>query len=342
MKLKNIINVDDNLINELNKYLNILFIPIISMRNHFTNKYDLACDGNINRLISTISLLKTSIKISIVLPKNTENLDYITNHEILKNYNLMIIQSPYTEDIFYKKNAYETRKNENWINFVKNNLPFYDKIIFEPNIVGKSLTTTTPYLNKLIYWCPVSNTETIKPSFIKEFDELDKHIASLCPTYVFSNGQKEYLKGHSIFDISMLKNINKECQNIKNLPIIYLPFRISDKGYKIEYICNVLLKLEKKYKFMVLYSTPNGEELPTKLNSTYKIPTDRSVYNMLLNNKKVCIPFLENPEEILHMSLFEMVDIDACIIGLKNKVFDFDINLKSLDELENALISFIK
>lgn len=339
MKLKQIENSDNTLVEELNKYSKILFIPIISMRNHFTNKYDLACDGNINRLISTISLLKINIEISVVLPKNVENIDFVLSQNL--HHKLIFIQSPSEKDIFFGINANETRKNENWIDFIIKNLPKYDKIVFEPNIIGKYLTNNTTYLNKLIYWCPVSNTEKIKPSFIQEFDELDKHIASLCPTYVFSEEQKEYLKGKSIFDLSMLKNLGKENLDFINLPIIYLPFRLSDKGYKIEYICKILSKLEEDYDFIVLYSSPNGIELPIQLKNAYKIPSNRSIYTSLLTNKNVCIPFLDNPDEILHMSLFEMINNKTFVIGMKNSIIDFDINLNSIDELSNALISFI-
>jgi hypothetical protein len=335
MKLKNKTYLNDNsLIDELNKVSKILFIPIVSMRNYDTGLYDLACDGNINRILSTISLLNDNILINITLPKNSTNIDFLTNSIKLLNKKVKLI----FVDGLYGINANATRKNTAWLDFIRKNVYNYDKIIFEPNIIGSILLDNSI---KFIYWCPVSNTINSTISFVNEFDELDKKIASICTTYVCTKSQQQYLKGKSIVDNSMLINIGKFNIVEFNKPIIYLPFRLSDKGYKIEYICQILLELENNFDFMVAYSSPNNVPLPVELKNSYKVFSDRIFYNFMLNNKKVCIPFLENPDEILHMSLFEMINNNTFVIGHQNKMFDFDINLNNESELKTALIQFL-
>lgn len=330
MKLKENIEIKNTLIKELDKCSKILFIPIVSMRNHISGEYDLACDGNINRILSTISLLNENIQIDITIPKNSINEAFILSN-IKPNQMINLIK----EDYLYGINANETRRNKLWFKFINENIDKYDKIIFEPNIIG---LLNNPE-DKFIYWCPVSNTINSEVSFVKEFADLDKLIAGKYTTYVCTNSQKKYLEGKSIVDISMLSNIGK-IHALNKTKVIYLPFRLSDKGYKIEYICKILKELESNYSFNIMYSSPNGVELPIKLNNVYKISSDRQFYNFMLSNKNVCIPFLENPDEILHMSLFEMIHNKTFVIGLKNKIFDFDINLNDDQELKNALITF--
>ncbi len=336
MKLKVKNNIYNNsLINELNKVSKILFIPIVSMRNYDTGLYDLACDGNINRILSTISLLNDNILINITLPKNSTNIDFLTNSIKVLNKKVKLI----FVDGLYGINANATRKNTAWLDFICKTVDNYDKIVFEPNIIGSLLLCE--HNTKFIYWCPVSNTINSTISFVNEFDELDKQIASICTTYVCTESQQKYLKGKSIVDNSMLINIGKFNILEFNKPIIYLPFRLSDKGYNIEYICQILLELENDFNFMVAYSSPNNVPLPVELKNSYKVFSDRIFYNFMLNNKKVCIPFLENPDEILHMSLFEMINNNTFVIGYKNKMFDFDINLNNENELKTALIQFL-
>ena len=80
MKLKENIEIKNTLIKELDKCSKILFIPIVSMRNHISGEYDLACDGNINRILSTISLLNENIQIDITIPKNSINEAFILSN----------------------------------------------------------------------------------------------------------------------------------------------------------------------------------------------------------------------------------------------------------------------
>jgi hypothetical protein len=309
----------------------VLYIPIVSMRSYETGEYNLAADGNVNRFLSKFSMAN-SVDLTITLPINIINFDFITS--IFNQFKDFKVNYIYTS--CYGKNANETRKNILWINFLNSlDLTKFDTIIFEPNIIG---TYNFSKSNKIIYWCPVSNTSEREISFVNEFAKLDKQTANKYMTYVCTKTQQEFLGKNSIIDTKIM--IPHLFANLPKRKLFFIPFRQSDKGYYITEIYTILKKLEDEFDFEVIYTAPNGFVNDIKLKNMRQVPSDRDTYYSILA-RQPCIPFLEDNKNILHMSLFEFDYFKCKVIGFKNDLIKFKYELVDISQLKKYILLYL-
>lgn len=318
------------------KNQNVLSIPIISMRNYKTGKYNLMADGNISRLLSKFA--STSAKhIDVLIP----SLDMIENFPKLVEETKRICKVPirYIPCDAYGENAAKTRdEKEKFLRFInsKLNLKAYDKILCEPNKLTYDMAILHPIpgaKEKMVYWCPLSATMGYNSPFIAMYTSIDIAIASRIPTIVWSKSQKEALGGNCIVE---KEHYHPELFDYKT---IYFPFRLSDPCYHLEEFVKVVEKLRDKYNFKVLYSDPNASDRVPKDDIFVKVPSDKEVYIQILKSKPI-IPYLENANDVLHISQFEFDYYDCNVIMFKNEYVYNDnfIFINHISELEEALI----
>lgn len=286
---------------EFFKDKSILYIPIVSMRSHESNIYDLTKDGNIMRILTFISnYINVFSNIELVLPSNITNASkHLLTYVLNTNKKLKI---HYCDN--YPINAYENRTdvNNKICNYVLNNFLIrlkydFDVIIYES---PQFIISFNSYLKrkkvKKIFWSPVSpyvfkkgNVSNLKfPEFYShELSNLDIEAAKLSDVLIVSSKeQKNYYEGilnknkkskkDNIWIINNFFNPHFYIKDNINLPCIddfiasendkiknqfFWPYRLSDKGYKLEQTLKVLNNYLLEGKIRFLYTDPNESKL---------------------------------------------------------------------------------
>lgn len=315
-------------IEQIIKEKKVLLVPIISMRSYETGLYNLMADGNISRIISKLACSNFE-KATVLIPKNNQGLDEL---ESLTKKVVGVDKVKFIPCDAYGENAGETR-NEIY-KFIKYLMGDYDVILIEPNLLTKHLIENNfSNISKLVYWCPVSMTTGFTPEFIKSFGEIDKFIAQHIPVAVATKSQEEYLGGNSFVD--------EQFYNPKyfDYTTIFFPFRLSDPCYHAKEFEQVVMNLrDKGYNFKVLYSDPNESGIFNDNNIFVKVPPQKEVYTQILKSKPI-IPYLENSNDVLHISIFEFVYYGCEIIQFKNENINYPCctNISHISELEKIL-----
>lgn len=279
----------------------ILYIPIVSMRSHESNIYDLTKDGNIMRILTFISnYINVFSNIELVLPSNiTNSSKHLLTYVLNTNKKLKI---HYCDN--YPINAYENRvdTNNKICNYILNN--FLNRLKYDFDVViyesPQFIISFSSYLKrkkvKKVFWSPVSpyvikkeNISNLKlPEFYShELSNLDINASKLSDIVIVSSTeQKNYYEGilnankkSKKYDIWIINNFFNPRFYIKgniNLPCIddfiacendkiknqfFWPYRLSDKGYKLEQTLNVLNNYLLEGKIRFLYTDPNESSL---------------------------------------------------------------------------------
>lgn len=306
---------------------NVLFIPIYSARSYETGIYQLQNDGNFARIYSTVKSLPLK-SATILIPNNSEL--HLTDEN-----NIKYIRSK------YGKNAMSTRQHLEFIDLpldiisrIDNN--GFDFIVSEPNYL--TLMLAKQYQTRTIYWCVASVTSEGTPWFVKDYEEVDKKIASLIPTAVSNRAQQLSLKGKSFVEPSFY---NAELFDFKS---IYFPFRLTDENYHAKEFISAIEELAKDKtlsKFKVFYPDLNDCNMFADLDKDIfiKVPKNHELYIQLLKSKPI-IPYLENADMLEHISIREFLyyDVELIMLKLKHSTINGNITfLNDIDELKSAL-----
>ena len=306
--------------NEIIKNKNILYIPIISCINRDTNEYNLSADGNVNRFITTFSECHLFNKLTIALPANHIN----GSEELINKFvndKIGIIYCPN-----FGIHAGEQRNNDEVVESIFNEISNidFDICIFESQKLGLKMMSI--YKDKeFIFWNPVSKTDKKTRIFLEGYDEINAEIISKVQyMIVASPDQVEYYSSVedkliyldklisrmlSFFNYTKNDEIINQYKDI-NKKIFYLPFRLSDEGYKfdkvLEYIKN------ETEDFIILYTDPNNSHIIDNLDINFKdkfikVSSDRNTYYTILDYIPCTIPYFEDLEFINHAAIHEFM-----------------------------------
>lgn len=344
----------------------ILYFPMISMRSHKDDLYDLSSDGNVNRFVANIlNFVKAGNKFdcTIVIPsKNDGTIEGQQMIEKFQHYaesNVKIIE--YEEFPKGGTSVERSLKGGKLLCKLFNKLVYgesYDYVIYEGNYFGVAIeqlkhSDSKNFNFSSVYWCPVSNTKITKPYFLQKFAEVDKELVKFADLVVVATeSQKEYfseytdanrievnsmLSDPSLEIFSFEENIalvNSIKEHAKNKSVIYFPFRLTDKGYHIEYVLKLLSDIDKDFLFV--YTDPNNSGyIETKKNEFkniefMKVSTDRSDYYSILKFVDCVIPYTEC-DDILHASKAELEYFNCKMI--KSLTFDEKQDLEFIKNL---------
>lgn len=331
---------------KLNKLLSnkkVLYIPIYSCFDYNTKLLNFKSDGNINRFLTTFSNINSYKSLDILCPIKGNNKEWFYSSFYSVTKNSKIIESKY---------IVESSKVQRNINFAKSvlneiNIEDYDVVIAEGQYVILELLDFYKFID-VIYWCPVCATETKTRDFLEPNKALDKYIFSRVEnTIVASKEQVEYIqslrKGNQLrfTNIILIEtlidrqldifNYNVNPDIINNIgpmvnngwKVVYLPFRLTDKGYKFNEILELLSFINNK-KIIVLYSNPNNcniKSLSTKkVELDYidkhfiKVSTNRDIYYTILDYIDCIIPYFEDIDFINHAAVSEFITSKKCKI----------------------------
>lgn len=331
----------------------ILYIPIYSCFDYKTSQLNFKADGNINRFLSTFYHCNSYKKLTIVCPINGNDFNWFRNiceHELLKNTNL-----------YYSEHIQKSAKIERSLDFANklfNDLEYindkYDYIIIESQHLYLKYVMNGYQIDKLIYWCPVCATNEKTRDFLEPFKELDRFIFSIAnKVIVASNDQVKYFQsitGKNPIQITSLIDRNIECfkyeldknaidilNKYNYCKKIFLPFRLTDMGYKTQEIVDYLFENKDIIKdFIVLYSNPNNCDIKRFSNGNIdkekfinnyfiQVPKNRDSYYTFIDKGEVIIPYFEDIEFICHAAIDEF-KYGNCIV------------CKTIEEFKNILI----
>lgn len=328
---------------DLVKDKNILYIPIVSCINRDTQEYNLSSDGNVNRFITTFSYANGFKNLTIFLPsKHIVGSECFINKFCELNNNVKI---KYSDN--FGIHAGEQRNNDYITDSILNELNEYINndtiIIFESQLLG--LKISKKYNNNLIFWNPVSETNDKTRDFLCGYKEINDNclnfsdymiVASPDQYNYFNNSEKIIMidklidRDLSIFEYQKNDVYEKILEDIsKDTTIFYLPYRLTDEGYKF----NNVIKYIKGYcnnkfnKVTILYSDPNNSHIIDNLSISdefksrfFKVPTDRNTYYTILDsNVYKIIPYFEDIEFINHASIDEFKMAKNVMVVLYNQ-----------------------
>lgn len=310
---------------EIFKGKSLLYIPIVSMQDRNTGEYKLDCDGNVNRFITTFTKNDTYSELTIVLPRKHKKYSnfFIENFASQSDKVSLVYMNNFGQHAKDQRVSEEICKSI--INI--NNTEYYDHIIFESQTLGKMLLERYP--EKLIYWCPVCKTDNKTRDFLEGYDGINKLlfekskyviVASVDQVrYIedFLNISKDKVTLKNEFIDRSLDIFKTEYEDISEIYdlnhkyVFYIPYRISDKGYKVD-------KLIEQFKimndngddFIVYYSAPNSIGLQiddvSLANRFHQVNTFRSTVYNFLDCPKVIVPYFEDIDFIHHALVDEL------------------------------------
>lgn len=337
------INEYDKL-NKLLKDKKVLYIPIYSCFDYNTKLLNFKADGNVNRFLTTFSNVNTYQSLDILAPNKGNDVTWFYSAFYTVTHDSKVINSEYiVESAKIQRNIDFARSILNEIN-----IEDYDIVIAEGQYVVLELLDFYKFVD-VIYWCPVCATDNKTRDFLEPNKALDKYIFSRVEnTIVASDDQVKYIqslrKGTqlrfcNIIFIGTLIDRNLEIFNyeidkniINNLipmeengwKIIYLPFRLTDKGYKFDEILTILT-YSNNQKVIVLYSNPNecnvyqfcgteGKKMDYINNHFIKVNKDRNTYYTILDYLYCIIPYFEDTQFINHAAISEFETSKKCNI----------------------------
>lgn len=280
----------------------VLMIPVYSSRSYDTGKYDLATDGNVSKYATKI--INANVKlVDIAYPFNSVNSNYIS--EITRKY--MKGKNVFWIPLDYGANAHETRNmGEYFLEFIKllGGTDKYDVIITEVDTLAY-LVATNDYefcnKDKFIYWAGTHNADGT-PWYEDGHQKLNQTIAENITTACLFEGQVNFYGGKTFYDEYTYNS------KLYDKQIIFFPFRLTDKSYKLDLFKEAIKKLLEIGidNFVVLYTDPNESHLLDDVNPDIYIKTssNKFAYQAILKGKPI-IPYFDDLSKNSHTNIFE-------------------------------------
>lgn len=357
--------------------LSVAYIPIYSMFDHQTKLVDLECDGNVNRWMTNFYKSgQVWKKLAIFGPcrdlaKSDENFKTFKS-KLESNFR----NTEYVESSAFAGGAKKQRSSEfpkELVGQFKDKLLENDVVIVESQEMFGALLTAKndgQWSGKLVYWCPVCATSKKTRTFLDASKTADLTcFKNADHIIVATDEQAEYVKECGVssdkisilkefidrtlpmfndykIDVEALETVEKELNAGKIC--LYLPFRLSDEGYKIwEILDSVFVKLMSG-ELAIFTPNLNGaseaelvklckdniswlseDEIRSAISKFKPISSNRNTYYTLIDHcPDLIIPYFEDWKFVMHAA------VDELIIGGKKPSC---IVLQEKPELDNLL-----
>lgn len=339
--------------------MKVLYFPIVSMRSKEDFVYDLTCDGNVNRFMTWISDKNSGWEngdaVRIVIPaKVTEKSKHFIHRfrSYINGFKRWSVEFIW-DDQFYDNPPDQRQDIDNLlydlaVEQIKEYQP--QEIVVESNALAWKIANTADAFDsffKLTYWCPVLMAHLLKDDdpMKDEYIGMDKETMIKCDEIIVAtDGERKWIRENVRTDAEIVVNNNfisfndiffkkmlPDCNESKEIQSVYtskhiffFPFRITDKGYKIDKVLDACDILSKKFDdFMLLYTNPNcADDTAIKAKSYAKQAlSDRTTYYAWLQDPRVIVPYLENLDLIWHASANEITYLAENVISMKSGYF---------------------
>lgn len=314
--------------------MNVLFIPIYSMRSYETGEYSILKDGNFQLTMARI-LASDFDRVYVAVP--TEASDF---EEVLEKYGkgerVFFVQMKYganavaTRDFFWVANADHMKSLEVNADLLITDITGYKgplRVVFNFNIT-KLPELDRPYIDRF---------------FESDLDSIERSVF----TTVINPRQREYILEVRP-DLIDKVIVNMKCahdaflprfidQNVPN-KVIFWPFRISDRAYKFaEFIETFEAQRLYDQGYKVVVTDPNDTlGLITRPYLTVVKPTKIQYYEML--SARPTIVMLDDIDTVLHPGTVEFLWYGCPTITMASKLLADNPNeIRNLDDLSFRL-----
>lgn len=313
--------------------MNVLFIPIYSMRSYETGKYSILKDGNFQ--LTMARAIASGFK-DILITVPTDSSDF---EEVLQRFEHLAPKIGFVQAI-YGKNAVETRElfwplNHGWI-CAQHELEYYNR---SPTDLLISDITGYPGKIPVAYNFNITKLPELDRPYIDKFFETDlQSIERSLFTTVLNPRQREYILEVRPDLIDKII-VNTKCAHEDLLPnirvwpanpfTIFWPFRISDKAYKWTQFVQAF-EQQKLYElgYTVTITDPNDsiDLLPSWVN---KIKPTKEEYYQILASQPIVV-MLDEIDTVLHPGTIEFFHYGCPVITLMTNLID---NLNTIPDL---------
>lgn len=329
-------------------------VPMYSMFDHATKMLNLNCDGNVNRWMTQYYKANSWKQLNIYGPKKEITINYDQMQDKLKYFD----RFNYIETKAIKTNA-GYQRGEDFANEFLDNLSESQKISFyESDIIvceGQQLLfklldikKANNYNFKLMYMCGICNTNHKERDLFKKDKPINEQLFKLVDyVLIIGKDQIQYLKecnvpdDHVIFNSDLVDRALPFFQYVKQDDIIseikqykkvvYTPFRLSDDGYQMWNIVDVVKDLNDDVVVYCPNVNNSSEEelirlckkhLPTLtceniqkfIRKAKHISSARDVFYSVLDFcDNVVIPYFEDIDFVPHVGADEMMKYDKVV-----------------------------
>lgn len=342
---------------------NILYVPIVSSINRQTNKYNLDSDGNVVRFITFFEYHNQYNELTIILPSNNES-HHIVDRWLKDNPNINIIWSEN-----FGKHAGEQRSDPNIVHDMEleirslieeqSSVSQFDIIFFESQYLGELIVDEYWFENmEKVFWCPVCKIDDEHTrNFLEGYDVLNKKlfkesdwsiVESPMQLKKFSLPETNIYPFYKMIDRSLSyfgymtelgwKDTMKIMNNL-DVSVYYLPYRLTDDGYKIDEVIKFINQDYAK-NVLVYYTDPNNSGYMDQIKNRFglnvhciKTSCDRNSHYSMLSCSNVIVPYFEDLDFINHALLWEMMSNKSqCQFAITKEQWDENpYDVKSCD-----------
>lgn len=312
--------------------MNVLWIPIFSMRSYETGKYAALKDGNFQLTMARV-LASNFDRVFVAVPEDTSDFDELTERFKDKPH-------VYFTKMKYGANAVATR-DLFWIS----NEELMKSLEMNVDVVISDVTGYTG-LKPVVYNFNITKLPELNRPYIDRFFDLDlESIERSLFTTVLNPRQREYILEVRP-DLLGKVIVNTKCAHTDLLPkypkqkapekLIFWPFRISDKAYQWE---EFLEAFEEQGLaddgYVILCTDPNDTLQCDKPFVMSKKLTKNEYYKML--SARPIIVMLDDIDTVLHPGTIEFLEYRCPTITYSSKLYDNQNTIPDLRWLRKAI-----
>lgn len=327
----------------------IIHVPIYSMFNRISHRLNALCDGNINRWLTAYAK-SDAREATVAFPP----FDLVDNYKEFKE----VLSSILSIKLYWTPAIHDSAIVQRSKEFAQDVLTGLisqsedkDLVIVEAEELAMLLSSVHG-LNKKknqkwAYWCPVCETNHKRRSFMKEESKKANEKIFNDPNFdyfiVASKDQVEYLNELGVSDEKIIFNnrhidrdlpmfsyvVNHEIIHLLysatqgDSKFLYLPFRLTDEGYKIWEIVDFMIE---NPNVLVFSSNVNGaqndelmklikknipeledEVINSALSRIQPVSSSRDVFYTIIDKFDNCVvPYFEDTDFIHHSTIEEL------------------------------------
>lgn len=333
----------------------IVYVPIYSMFDHQSGLVDLECDGNVNRWMTNLYKSGQTWKKMVIFGPSR---DLAKSEESFMSFKSKLERNfssfEYVESRAFSGGAKKQRSSAFPAEIfpdVLDRLLECDVAIVESQELFRAFLaakTSGQWDGKLVYWCPVCATSKTR-SFLEESRDADLDCFR-CSDHIIvaTEEQATYLKMNMIpisritvarefidRELPMFKSYDVDSEALKEVEdaiksgklCIYLPFRLSDEGYKIWEILEVIYTRLVNGDLEAFVPNLNGsssqelvklckshgcqlsdDQITLAISKFKPISARRSTYYTLIDYcSDLVIPYFEDWKFIMHAAVDELI-----------------------------------
>lgn len=315
--------------------MNVVWLPIFSMRSYETGKYSILKDGNFQLTAARI-LASDFDRVIVAVPEDSTDFDDALQH-FFKGHSRVFFWK-----VKYGKNAVETRERFWELNDWRMIDHYGDVVISD--------ITGYPGKKPVIYNFNITKLPELDRPYIDKFFEQDlASIEQSLFTTVLNPRQREYilevrpelhdkviahfkcahealLPKHQLASIEWARKMKK----------IFWPFRISDKAYKWEQFLAAFEAqglADEGYTIDITDPNDTAKNLPPFVKRT---KLDKAAYYQMLANRFTVV-MLDDIDTVLHPGTIEFFHYRCPVITFESKLIDNENAIVDLQQLGQAV-----